>query len=332
MFAMEFLARRAVQHNEPGAFVSFEKSEEELAANFHSSGFDLKRLGAEGKLIIEYVEVTPVLGTLAGSLLGFPVVEGVTEIEIPQAGGGLLTAEIRAVRVRWQEQELFLASLRYVSERKLAEQKMLALGQQLFAAYETIQGRLGKELHGTIGQSLIGLKLALHRFRERQEQEPDTDLEEIGALIDDMINSIRDFSHTLRPAVSNDWSLGEALENHFHRLKAQRGLTVHFQDRASGCDLPSITETVVLRIVQEGLDNALQHANVDEVDVLIDTRGDDLVVRIEDRGRGFDPAREDHEGIGLEAMRERAELAGGTMTVDSSPGEGTRLTAILPLK
>ncbi len=271
-------------------------------------------------------------GTLTGGFLGFPVVEGVTEIEIPRAGGGRIAAEIRAVRVRWQEQELYLASLRDVSRRKRAEQKMLTLGQQLFSVYETIQGRLGKELHDTIGQPLIGLKLVLHRFCERQEQEPDTALEEIGALIDDMINSIRDFSHTLRPAVGNDWSLSDALENHFHRLKAQRGLTVHFQDRASGCDLPPITETVVLRIVQEGLDNVLRHAKVDEVEVLIDTRGDDLVVMIQDRGRGFDPAREHHEGIGLEAMRERAELAGGTMTVDSSPGKGTRLTAVLPLK
>jgi signal transduction histidine kinase len=271
-------------------------------------------------------------GTLAGGFLGFPVVEGVTEIEIPRTGGRLITAEIRAVRVRWQEQELYLASLRDVSERKRAEQKMLTLGQQLFSVYETIQGRLGKELHDTIGQPLIGLKLALHRFRERQEQEPDTALEEIGALIDGIINSIRDFSHTLRPAVSNDWSLSDALENHFHRLRAQRGLAVHFRDRAPEFPLPPITETVVLRIVQEGLDNVLRHAKVDEVEVLIDTRGDDLVLMIEDRGRGFDPARKNHEGIGLEAMRERAELAGGTMTVDSSPGKGTRLTAVLPLK
>jgi circadian clock protein KaiC len=66
VFAMEFLAGGAVQHNEAGAFVSFEENEEELAANFHSFGFELKRLGEEKRLIVEYIEVTPLLGTEAG--------------------------------------------------------------------------------------------------------------------------------------------------------------------------------------------------------------------------------------------------------------------------
>ncbi len=272
--------------------------------------------------------------TMIGNILGFPVVEGGTEIEIPQTGGGLRTAEIRAVRLQWAEKELFLASLRDVSERKQAEVKVLSLGRQLLEAYETIHSRVGKELHDTVGQPLIGLKLALHHFQELKEQEPDIGLGEIGELVDDMINSIRDLTHSLRPAVGNGWSLKESLENHFHRLESKEGLTVRFRDGFSKIPLPRLIETVAFRIVQEGLDNIARYAGVEEAEVSISARDDEqLVIRIQDRGKGFEPDEAQREGgIGLRAMRERAELAQGSLSVDSAPGGGTRITAVLPLK
>ena len=274
---------------------------------------------------------TPV--TMIGNMLGFPVVEGVTEIEIPRSGGGLITAEIRAVRIQWAREELFLASLRDVSERKQAEGKVLSLGRQLLDAYETIHSRVGKELHDTVGQPLIGLKLALHRFQELREQEPDTGMREIGDLVDDMINSIRDLSHSLRPAVGDSYGLKESLDNHFHRLETRKGLVVHFKDEFAGSDISRLTETVAFRIIQEGLSNVLEHAEVDEALVAVETREGKLVIRIEDRGKGFEPQEAERDGgVGLQAMRERAELTGGSLSVESVPGEGTRITAVLPLE
>jgi len=270
--------------------------------------------------------------TMIGNVLGFPVVEGETEIEIPRTDGTLRTAEIRAVRLDWEE-ELYLASLRDVSERKRAEDKVLTLGRQLVEAYETIHSRVGKELHDMVGQPLIGLKLALHRFRELQEQDPDIGLGEIGTLVDDMINSIRDLSHTLRPAIGNGYGLKDSLENHFHRLESKCDLVIRFRDEFSEAEIPRLTETVAFRIIQEGVANALRYAEVEEVEVAVGTSDEHLSIRIEDHGKGFKPEMsEQHGGVGLKAMRERAELAGGSLSVDSAPGKGTRITAVLPLK
>lgn len=272
--------------------------------------------------------------TMIGNLLGFPVVEGETEIEIPRRDGTLRTAEIRAVRLDWEQEELYLASLRDVSERKQAQDKVLTLGRQLVEAYETIHSRVGKELHDTVGQPLIGLKLALHRFRELQEHDPDVGLGEIGALVDDMINSIRDLSHTLRPAIGNGYSLKESLENHFHRLESKSNLVIRFRDAFSESVIPRLIETVAFRIIQEGVENVLRWSEVAEVEVAVSAGKDErLSIRIEDHGKGFRPEEADRDGgVGLQAMRERAELAGGSLTVDSAPGKGTRITAVLPLQ
>jgi signal transduction histidine kinase len=271
-------------------------------------------------------------GSMVGRFLGVPVVEGVTEIEIPQAGGGLNTAEIRAVRVRWGAKHLILASLRDVSQRKQAEHRLLTLGKQLLEAYETITGRLGKELHDSIGQPLIGLKLALYRFQELREREPEVGLEVINTLVDEMIDSIKELSHNLRPALGDQWSLRDALENHFRRLEIQGELTVHFVDHLSDCEPSRVIQTVAFRIIQESLDNVLRHARVREADVTVDAKNGDLRIHVDDRGAGFDPSVSKNGGIGLETMRERTELAGGTLTVDSTPGGGTRISAVLPLR
>jgi signal transduction histidine kinase len=266
--------------------------------------------------------------TAIGNLLGFPVVEGVTEIEIPSSDGGLHPTEIRAVQIQWEGEELLLADLRDVSELKEAQGKVLSLGRQLVEAYETIHSRVGKDLHDMVGQPLIGLKLALHRFREIQEEEPDIGLEEIGELVDSMIDSIRDLSHSIRPPVGDGYSLRESLENHFHRLETKTGLVVRFRDGFSNSELPRLTEIVAFRIVQEALDNTANYAGAQEAEVYIGTEEGRLVIRVEDRGRGFEPGI---GGVGLKAIRDRAELAGGSLSVDSAPGRGTRLTAVLPL-
>ncbi len=269
-------------------------------------------------------------GNLAGHSLRYPLVEGVTEIEIIRRSGEILTVEMRATRLNWANRSNFLASLRDISERKDAHDKIITLSKSLFEGYEVLNRRIGKEIHDSIGQPLIGLKLAIARFSEELERHPQTGLEEVNDLIDGIIGSIRDLSHNLRPATQDDWSLKEILENHFSRVQKKSGLNVKFRSSFADVSLTPLVETVVLRIIQEGIENVIQHAGVNQADVSVQSKGHRLEIVVEDHGRGFTMSEVVKGSTGLKSMRERIELAGGTFTVISGPGKGTLITATLP--
>jgi signal transduction histidine kinase len=96
---------------------------------------------------------------------------------------------------------------------------------------------------------------------------------------------------------------------------------------------PPEVETSAYRIFQEALTNVARHAGVDQAKVTIQLTGEDLVVRVEDQGVGFNPTEISAlASSGLSGMRERARLLGGQLNLDSAPGQGTRLTARLPVK
>jgi signal transduction histidine kinase len=109
---------------------------------------------------------------------------------------------------------------------------------------------------------------------------------------------------------------------------------VHFQHSGiSGRRFPTHVETAAYRIVQEALTNVARYAGVKEVSVRLWCGVDELYVEVEDRGAGFEPdgMAAQNRSSGLAGMSERAALLGGQFKVESSPGAGTRLTAVLPL-
>jgi signal transduction histidine kinase len=90
-------------------------------------------------------------------------------------------------------------------------------------------------------------------------------------------------------------------------------------------------ESALYRIIQEAITNVIRHANATRIDVLIEQRGERVVVIIEDNGTGFDPATLTHpEKLGLIGMRERAEMLGGSLTIESDTGNGTNLFVEVP--
>ncbi len=269
-------------------------------------------------------------GSLVGNDLGYPLVEGVTEIELVNKMGEMITAEMRAALITWNATRYIVASLRNITDRKNAHEKVIALGKSLLDGYEEINRRTGKDLHDRIGQPLIGLKLAISRFTHGSDG--DAGLKEVNELIDQMINNVRDLSHNLRPVVDKGFDLHDILENHFHRIEKRYGISINFTSRFSTAVLTPLTETVVLRVIQEGIDNVIRYADVDEADVSVESQDHTLHVTLEDRGRGFEPLSNGHPGLGLRTIRERVELAGGTTRIESAPGKGTTITVTLPLE
>jgi len=225
------------------------------------------------------------------------------------------------------------------TERKRGEEKLHAytdqlqsLSRRLLEVQESERRYLARELHDEIGQYLTGLNLTLQNGARLQGANLRDCLDKAQGLIRDFTARVRDLSLRLRPTMLDDLGLVPALVWHFERYTEQTGIEVVFEHRGLTERFPAEVETAAYRIVQEALTNVARHADVRLARVRLWMDRDTLHLRIDDQGNGFDPRGAPGRGpsSGLSGMKERAVLLGGTLTIDSSPGAGTRLAVELP--
>jgi signal transduction histidine kinase len=203
------------------------------------------------------------------------------------------------------------------------------------AATERERGRWARELHDESLQSLAGLRVLLSAARRSEPEELDDllvqGIEQIDATIAEMRRLIAD----LRPSTLDQLGLGAALEALGERtgsgstVEVQIDLNLDFESGRSETRLRSEVEDTAYRLVQEALNNALHHGEAEHVSVEISEEDGALRVRVADDGKGFDPSVRT-DGFGLIGMRERAELAGGSLELRSTPAVGTTIVAIVP--
>lgn len=218
------------------------------------------------------------------------------------------------------------------ASRRYAEQ-LKALSYRLVEVQEEERRYVAKELHDEIGQALTGLKLSLETVAGLPCEEAKGRLAEIEGLVGSLLERVRNISLNLRPSMLDDLGLLPALLWHFKRYTEQTNIRITLRhsslDRRFG---PGI-ETAAYRIVQEALTNVARHASVGEAEVEVRVENERLVIHVRDRGKGFDSgvvfARK--ESTGLSGMKERLDLLGGRLKIESSPGKGTSLTAEIPL-
>jgi signal transduction histidine kinase len=141
---------------------------------------------------------------------------------------------------------------------------------------------------------------------------------------------MRSLVFELRPTAVAEKGLIPALGQHIVSLDRQYGLVVALEVEGEP-HLTSLEAQRLFRVIQEALNNVVKHAQTDKASVGLRFADGRVLARIEDQGRGFAPgaAGVEGQGIGLSTMRERVEMMGGTLTVDSSPGTGTRVTVEL---
>ena len=204
------------------------------------------------------------------------------------------------------------------------------------AAAERERGRWARELHDESLQSMAGLRVLLSAARRGDSEEVDRLLSQGIEHVDGAIAEMRRLIADLRPTTLDELGLGAALEALGERLAAsdtievEMNLDLDFLAGRTKFRLVSEIEDTVYRLVQEALNNAAQHGETDRAKVEVSENGETLRVRVSDQGRGFDPNATRTEGFGLTGMRERVNLAGGTLEVESAPGGGTTIVAILP--
>jgi signal transduction histidine kinase len=207
--------------------------------------------------------------------------------------------------------------------------------RETIAVTERERGRWARELHDESLQSLAGLRVLLSAARRSEPEELDALLVEGIEQIDGAIAEMRRLIADLRPSTLDQLGLGVALEALGERtrssaaIKVQIDLDLDFEQGRSESRLRGEVEDTVYRLVQEALNNALHHGEAQRVAVEVGEEAGTLRVRVSDDGKGFDPeVRTD--GFGLIGMRERAELAGGTLELHSAPGAGTTIVATIP--
>lgn len=227
-----------------------------------------------------------------------------------------------------------IQNARLFAQVRQSHAQMKALSCKLVDVQEAERRYIARELHDEIGQELTGLKLALEMNTLRQGDGKTAEMEQARSVVNRIMGLVRELSLKLRPAMLDDLGLLPTLLWHFERFTHQTNVHVAFKRKGiNGARFPLQLETAVYRIVQEALTNVARHAKVSEVIVRLWSDGRMVGTQIEDFGVGFDAESALHRRRtnGLDGMRERAMLLGGSFTVESRPGIGTCLTAELPI-
>ena len=212
-----------------------------------------------------------------------------------------------------------------IAERDAA---LRQLSRRLLSVQEQERVRIAREVHDELGQALTAIKIDLQQLgRGRGElQEP---LAAIGQTIDGIVDLVRRIAADLRPSILDDLGITAALEQQLRRLRESTGITTTLTV-AEEPEIDMLTGVTLYRIAQEALANVVRHAAAGAVDVTLTLDDARVVLTIRDDGRGM-PASIDPQSLGLLGIRERAELLGGRVAIDSRPGAGTTITATLPL-
>ncbi len=208
--------------------------------------------------------------------------------------------------------------------------------QKIVKTQEDERKRIARDLHDELGQQLVALRLKLEQVRKLCDND-----EELGARIDDVQTMARQIDHgldflawELRPSVLDDLGLFAALQKYVKEWSQHSGTSADFiTSSKKAMRLLPEAETNLYRIAQEALNNTHKHAKAKQVAVVLDKRGDSIVLIIEDDGIGFKPEnkRNRSKGLGLMGMQERASLIGGSVEIESAPKKGTTIHVRVPI-
>ncbi|MGH3928715.1 MAG: sensor histidine kinase, partial [Pseudonocardiaceae bacterium] len=217
---------------------------------------------------------------------------------------------------------------------KLAEREeaLERFAEQIVLLQETERRRLAGEIHDGISQRIVSLSFHLSAAADALASDPCAAAEQIaraqdlaGAALDETRHAIAG----LRPPVLDDLGLAASLES-----LARSTPLPHVQVDTVSTDLPEHAETAVYRIAQEALQNVMKHACAQHVHLRLSATAEAVLLEVSDDGSGFDPAAESEHagpgGYGLPGMQQRAELLGGQLTTESTPGRGTTVRLRVP--
>jgi len=212
--------------------------------------------------------------------------------------------------------------------------RLRELTARVISAGDEERSHLARELHDSTAQSLTALLLELSVVT-REVHDPATleRLERVRHIVTNVLDEIRMLSQTVHPRVLDDLGLGAALQHLARETEARGTLRVEVVVEDSAAVIDAATGSMLYRVAQEALANAIRHSNATVIFLRAAVREGVARVEVSDDGIGFrqDEAARRRPGMGLFTMRERMSLVRGALEVDSAPGRGTRVVASVPL-
>jgi signal transduction histidine kinase len=213
--------------------------------------------------------------------------------------------------------------------------RMRLLASEVIRAQDAERARIARELHDSTAQTLAAAKLQLHAATQATDDPAVAErLTTLRELVSDALEETRSLSHLLYPRVLDDLGLVAALEWLARHARESGALEVEVETDVRRADIPKTAASVLYRVAQEGLRNAMTHAQARVVTLRVESDDDQATLEVADDGRGFDvvEAEARRPGMGLFAVRERVGLVDGEVEIYSVPGRGTRLSATVPLR
>lgn len=233
----------------------------------------------------------------------------------------------------------YVSTLVDTTEQKHLQETLLesknAFARQLLKGQEEERRRMARELHDEMGQTLTVLKIGLQELQ--QESVPDrARLQETTALVDHLMEQVHTLLADLRPAPLETLGLPAALRWYLSRQTQRTGMNIQFQVDSLLGRLPVEVEIGCFRIVQEALTNIIRHAQAQRVTIELWREETALRLWIKDDGVGFDVAAVRERSVaggnwGIVGMQERAHLAGGNLSIESTAQHGTQIHVRFPL-
>ncbi|MFC3420326.1 sensor histidine kinase [Salinicoccus hispanicus] len=237
------------------------------------------------------------------------------------------------------ENEISVFTLNPLAEQlktqEIEHQKRLT--QRIIQAQEGERKRISRDLHDGVTQELLNVLLEMRLLKYVDDREALNDkMVKSEESLSHLLDYVRNISVELRPASLDDLGIEAALKTHFKWIERQYGISVDFSFTVEQKRFNPEVETVLYRIIQEAIFNAAKYAEVDCVDVSLEEMKNEethhIKFTIEDAGLGFHVGDTPvGTGLGLFGMSERASSVGGTVSVDSAPGRGTKVFGSIPV-
>ncbi|WP_066192247.1 MULTISPECIES: sensor histidine kinase [Gracilibacillus] len=208
-------------------------------------------------------------------------------------------------------------------------------GLKIIEAQEEERRRISREIHDGPAQMLANIMLRSEivgrTYKKGDVESAVSEMRNVRSLIKDSLHEVRRIIYDLRPMALDDLGLIPTIKKYISTLHDQHA-NIHFSYNGSSDRLDSQYEVALFRLIQESIQNAIKHAEADQIKVLLEVSAEKVIVLVEDDGEGFDQNQKKEKSFGLIGMQERVEMLEGEIRIKSQIAKGTKIMIKIPIK